>query len=113
MADRGGSVLVPKGPRAQQAADEAEAPAVDIAEIRAQLLAMPVPPQPQGRPYSTTTVLGRVMRLRRLTVNDVAKVPGGPAARQISDVLNGNRTLSNDEKRALAKGLGIDVRLLD
>lgn len=79
----------------------------------ADLFALPLPPNPTGtRTYSTTTVLGRIMRLRGLSIGDVAKIPNGPTARQISDNLRGVRGLSDEHKAAVAKGLGVDRRLL-
>jgi hypothetical protein len=107
MAATGG-VMVPKGPRAQPVTDEPS-----VAELRAALFAMPLPPNPTGtRTYPTTTALGRIMRLRGLSINEVAKVEGGPSARQIGDALAQRRELSGDHKRALSVGLGIDARLL-
>jgi hypothetical protein len=104
MAATGG-VMVPKGPKAERE--------VTPEFLRAALFAMPLPPNPTGtRTYPTTTALGRIMRLRGLSINEVAKVEGGPSARQIGDALAQRRELSGDHKRALSVGLGIDARLL-
>lgn len=104
-----GSVLVPKGPRAKEAA-----PRDEVAEMIERLFALPLPPNPtQTRTYPTTTVLGRIMRLRGLSINEVAKIPNGPSARQLGDHLGGKRMLSREKRQAIARGLGIDGRLLD
>src|SRR5688572_10530117 len=80
-----GKVLVPKGPRVG---------ADDLTDLRAALFAAPLPPNPTGtRTYPTTTALGRIMRLRGLSINAVAKVPNGPNARQLTDILAGVRGL--------------------
>lgn len=85
---------------------------VDIESLRAQLFSIPVPPSPgRGRPYATTTTLGRIMRLRGLTVNEVAKVENGPSARQLSEYLAG-KPMTGEHVQALAAGLGVDARLL-
>lgn len=78
-----------------------------------QLFAMPLPPPPtRTRTYPTHTVLGRIMRLRGLSVVEVSKLPFGPSARQIGDALAGRRELNASHKNAIARGLGIDRRLL-
>lgn len=109
MADRGGgagSVLVPKGPRVDRE--------VPVTMLRAALFAVPLPPNPTGtRTYPVHTTLGRIMRLRGLSINEVARVPNGPSARQIGDALSERRALSNAHKDALAAHFGIDRRLLD
>lgn len=85
----------------------------DLETLRSQLFAMPLPPNPTGtRTYPTHTTLGRIMRLRGLSLNEVAKVNGGPSARQLSEILAGKRGMSGEQARALGEGLGIDVRLL-
>lgn len=97
----GGDTLVPKS-----------SPRPTIAELRAQLFALPVPPPPtKTRTYSIDTALGRIMRLRGLSITQVAKL-GGPSARQISDHLCQVRALTPDNRIALAHLLGVDIRLL-
>ena len=105
MADRAGSVLVPKGPRAKDGG---------IEELRRALFAMPLPPNPtRTRTYPTHTALGRVMRLRGLSINEVAKIPGGPSARQLGDALAERRALSTEHRRVIAAHYDFDARLLD
>lgn len=85
----------------------------DTESLRSQLFALPLPPNPTGtRTYPTHTTLGRIMRLRGLSVNEVAKVEGGPSARQLSEILAGKRGLNGEWVRALEEGLGIDGRML-
>lgn len=111
----GSRLLVPKGPRAEsaQSAQRAESPPT-IEQLRADLFSVLLPPPPtKTRTYPVHTALGRIMRLRRLTVGETAKVPGGPSAKLLTEVLAGRRGLTREEKDALAVGLGVDRRLLD
>lgn len=108
----GRTLLVPKGPRAEKSAGPADGDPT-IAQLRATLFSMPMPPNPtQTRTYSIDTILGRIMRLRGLSITEVAKLPGGPSARQVSDHLRGLRPMSGDKLDVVATGLGIDRRLL-
>lgn len=108
MAEAAGRLLVPKGPRVEQPAR----PTVD--EMREVLFALPLPPSPtRTRAFSTDTTLGRILRLRGMSLVATSKLPGAPSARQLSDALNGIRALSREHKDALARGLGVDRRLLD
>lgn len=110
--DGTGRVLVPKGPRVEGVNGTDRAP-FDRDAMLEQLFALPLPPAPTNtRTYPTDTPLGRIMRLRGLTVNEVARCEGGPNARQLTDILSGARELGWDWKQSLARGLGIDWRLL-
>lgn len=113
MADGGSTVLVPKGPRSTNAGDVTGDGSWDRAQMIRDLFAMPLPPPPtRTRTYPTHTVLGRIMRLRGLSVVAVSKIPGGPSARQLGDALAGTRDLNREHVDAICRELGIDRRLL-
>lgn len=88
----------------------------DRASILTKLFALPVPPPPvpsKGkRTYPIDTPLGRIMRHRGLTINEVCSWPGAPNARRMSDFLAGRHPIPPHHKIAIARGLKIDPRLL-
>jgi len=92
------------------------APGFDRASTLAKLFALPVPPPSAAsfgrRTYPIDTPLGRIMRHRGLTINEVSAWPGAPNARRMSDFLAGRQIIPQHVKVALARGLSIDARLL-
>jgi hypothetical protein len=97
---------------ATTAADEELIGGLSVAEIRARIFALPLPPIPEGRrSYPVDTVLGRLMRLRRLTIHDVTRLEGAPSARWVGEILAGRAQLGQ-YRVPLAVGLGVDPRIL-
>jgi hypothetical protein len=103
-------VMVPKGrtvvgpPRPQEFDREA---------LLAKLFALPVPPQGRGhRRFPTHTPLGRIMRLRELSVRQVSAMsPDVPHVRTMTEYLAGRKAIRGEHRRALAKALGVDARV--
>lgn len=108
----GSGTIVPKGPRVHNPPADPEA--TRRARMLHELFTIPLPPPPTNtRTYSTNTALGRIMRLRGISIVELAKLPGGPSVRQVSDALGERRGLSMEHKDAIAKGLGVERWLLD
>ena len=96
--------LVPKGPSAQE---------FDRDAALARLYALPLPPtRHRCKPFNTSTPLGRIMAIKGVMVRDVEGIPGCPNARVMSDYLAGRKPIAPHHRGALARGLGVDVRLL-
>lgn len=101
------TILVPKGPRVESERN--------VAEMRAALFALPVPPPPlPHRTYPIHTPLGRVMRHKQVTIEDVVRlpIPGMPNARIMSDMLAGRRDVGPLVAQKIARGLGVDWRVI-
>lgn len=112
-----GSVLVPKGPRVGSSArPESTAPEFDRTRTLEVLFALPVPPPPRSgsRNYPIHTPLGRVMRLRGVTIEDLVRLnaEGVPHSRTISELLSGRKDVSPAVARAIGGALGVDWRVL-
>lgn len=76
------------------------------------LFALPVPPPPSPRrTYPIDTPLGRIMRLKGLTVRDVSRMDGAPIERTMTEILAGRADVG-PWRTALARGLGVDARVL-
>lgn len=66
-----------------------------------------------GRPYPADTPLGRIMRLKRMTINDVCRAdPDVPNHRVMSDYLANRRPIMPHHRAVLGRVLGVDSRLL-
>jgi hypothetical protein len=112
-----GVTLTPKSltgpPPGQPAAESSTGSPQTVEELRQRLLAMPLPPHKAGRrPYPTTTMLGRLMRLRNLMIRDVLQWDGAPNNRQMTEYLAGRVRVPPQHRAVLAAGLGVDPRLL-
>lgn len=86
----------------------------DRAEVLRQLFSIPVPPSQHGnaRTFPIHTPLGRIMRLKGLTVRDVdAMRDGVPNYRVLSDYLAGRKKMSAHHRVALGRALGVDSRV--
>lgn len=101
------STLVPKGPLIQRDAE------FDRDAILAKLFALPVPPNPAAgsRTYPIHTPLGRIMRLRGLTIREVDAGEGCPNYRLLSDYLAGRKPVGPQFRGALARLLQVDPRI--
>lgn len=108
---RKGSIttIVPKGPFAPPVTRVTR---FDRDAALAKLFDLPVPPPPASRTYPIDTPLGRLMRLRKLKVRDVEKWDGAPNYRILSDYLAGRTRIQPHHRVALARGLGVDARIL-
>lgn len=85
----------------------------DRVRVLERLFALPLPPHRKGRrPYPVDTPLGRVMRVKDLMIREVAAMPDCPNERLISDYLAGRREIADHHRAALARGLGVDPRIL-
>ncbi len=81
--------------------------------ILARLFDLPIPPRPtRGREFPIHTPLGRIMRLKHLRIRDVTRWEGAPNERLMTDYLAGRQRLPATHRGALARGLGVDGRLL-
>lgn len=86
--------------------------------MRAYIFSLPVPPNPMkerggyGRAYPTHTILGRLMRLRGLMIRDVCEWDGAPSDRTMTEYLAGRVGITKRHRGVLAKGLGVDARVL-
>lgn len=86
-----------------------------MAQLRAVLFALPLPPNPSGtRTYPTHTPLGRVMRHKGVSIEDVVRLPikGLPNARMMSNYLAGRKPVPPKHAQLIARGLGVDWRVL-
>lgn len=84
--------------------------------ILERLFSLPLPPQTNGqntggRNYAIHTPLGRIMRLREVLVNDLARMDGCPNARLLCDYLAGRREITPAHRGALARALRVDARV--
>lgn len=104
--------MVPKGPTARQADDDGD-DGFDRDALLAKLFALPIPPQQhRTKPYPIHTPLGRIMRVKGLLIRDVDRMPNCPNQRVLCDYLAGRKPIAPHHRGALARGLGVDVRLL-
>jgi len=85
----------------------------EVDRLRAALESYPLPPPiPGHRSFPVTTRLGKVMRIKGFTVQEVAKIDGSPNTRLLCEILAGRRELTIEERHGIARGLGVDYRLL-
>ena len=98
------ATIVPKGPTVDQ---------FDRARLLAQLFSLPLPPKKHGRrPFPTHTPLGYIIRLKDLSLHEVSQMPGCPYSRTMTEYVAGRKVLSPEHRRALARALGVDPRIL-
>lgn len=106
----GKAALVPKGPNAAPPPPRAED--FDRAALLAKLYAVPLPPHKGGRrPHADHTPLGRIMRLRGITVNEISAGAGCPNYRVLSDYLADRKPIPPHHRVALARFLKVDGRI--
>lgn len=109
MAGRS-AALVPKGPTAP--APPPRASSFDRADLLTKLFALPLPPRSGGRrDYPIATPLGRIMRLRTITVNAISAGEGCPNYRVMSDYLADRKPIAPHHRVALARYLNVDSRI--
>lgn len=105
------AALVPKGPTAPP--PPPRPPGFDREALLAKLYALPVPPKAgkTGRQFASHTPLGRIMRLRGMTVNEVSAGPGCPNYRVLSDYLADRKPIPPHHRVALARLMKVDARI--
>ena len=109
------AALVPKGPTAPP--PPPSFPDFDRDTLLARLFALPVPPITRqgrgggGREYPIHTPLGRIMRLRGLTVNEMSMGEGCPNVRVMSDYLANRKPMAPHHRVALGRLLRVDPRI--
>lgn len=103
------STIVPKQRRRSREVGDG----FDRDAVLRRLFSLPVPPTAWGRkPYPIHTPLGRLMRVKNLMIQDVQKWDGAPNHRVMSDYLAGRKPIAVHHRAALARGLGVDQRVL-
>lgn len=87
-------------------------PEFDREAILERLFALPLPAALSNGSFPVHTPLGRIMRLKKLTVRDVDAMPDCPNYRYLSNYLAARKPINAKHRAALARALGVDPRLL-